>query len=186
MDMTRIPDWLIKHRDGWQWRGQSRPDFAQEPGPGQESVWDYPRPPKLASDSRLVRVSHGDLVLAETRAAVRVLETAHPPTFYIPPADVRTDKLEPGSRGSFCEWKGPSQFWSVHTPQGALQDVAWSYPDPLPGFESLAGYLSFYPAHLTCTVEGERVQPQPGSFYGGWITADIAGPVKGEPGSSGW
>lgn len=171
---------------GWRYHGQRRPPFAVAPGPGQESVWDYPRPPRLVPDDREVVVRAGTAEVARTRRAVRVLETASPPTVYIPPEDVRLDLLEPASGSSFCEWKGRARYWTVVADGRRLERVGWSYPDPTPAFESLRDYLSFYPAHLECFVGGERVAPQPGGFYGGWLTREIVGPVKGDPGSEGW
>ena len=171
----------------WQNIGRARPSFAVTPGPGQESVWDYPRPPALVADPRLVRVLSGPHVLAETRRALRVLETASPPTFYLPPDDVRRDWLELAAGSSHCEWKGAATYWNVRLADGSLlEQAAWSYPAPTPEFAAIAGWLSFYPALLTCEVDGERVLPQPGGFYGGWLTREIVGPVKGEPGTGGW
>jgi uncharacterized protein (DUF427 family) len=169
----------------WNYRGQGRPPFAEEPGPGQESVWDYPRPPVTAPDTRRVRVLHGDRCLCDSRAAVRLLETASPPTWYLPPAACALDELEPVDDRSFCEWKGRASYFALRdAPE--LGAVAWYYPEPGARFAALAGYLSFYPGKVACFVDDERVRPQPGGFYGGWMTSDIAGPVKGEPGTGGW
>ena len=177
---------LAAAREQWRYRGDERPEFAEEAGPGQESVWDYPRPPKVVADERLVRVLVADEVVAETRSAVRVLETASPPTFYLPRADVRTEYLVPGSGGSFCEWKGQAQYWSVHVGPHRLDDAGWGYPEPLPPYEELADRVSFYPARLTCFVGDERAEPQPGGFYGGWVTSELVGPFKGKPGTEWW
>ena len=149
-------------------------------------MWDYPRPPRLAADTREVVVRTEGVTVAISQRAVRVLETAGPPTFYLPPDDVRRDLLIARPGTSACEWKGLASYWSVRAGQRVLRDVAWSYPDPLPGFERIRDYLSFFPGRIECTVEGERVRPQPGGFYGGWITSEIVGPVKGEPGTAGW
>lgn len=150
-------------------------------------MWDYPRPPRVEPDERWVTVRHGEVVVARTRAALRVLETASPPAFYLPPDDVRTDLLEEAPGHSLCEWKGEARYWSLQTPGGELLErVAWSYADPLPGFEAIRERLSFFPARIECRVGGERVRPQPGGFYGGWITSEIVGPVKGEPGTGHW
>jgi len=185
--MSDIPDSIRRRRSGWRWDGSERPDFADEPGPGEESVWDYPRPPRLEEDDREVVVRHGELVVARTRHALRVLETASPPTFYLPPDDVRTDLLDGASGSSTCEWKGNARYWSLRTPDGEiLERVAWSYPDPYPGFEELRDHLAFYPDRLESRVDGRRVQAQPGGFYGGWVTPEIVGPVKGEPGTGHW
>lgn len=171
----------------WTWTGRARPPFAIEPGPGQESVWDYPRPPRPASDPRRVMVHAGNACIADTTRAVRVLETASPPTFYLPPQDIDLDRLRPAPGGSHCEWKGRAVYWSARDDDGQwLEAVGWSYPDPAPAFASITGWLSFYPARLRCTVAGERVRPQPGGFYGGWLTDEIVGPVKGAPGTGHW
>ena len=176
-----------RHRfAGWKYTGHERPAFAVEPGPGQESVWDYPRPPRVEADERLVVVRAGEVEIARTRSAVRVLETASPPGFYLPPADVRMELLEGASGSSTCEWKGRARYWSVRTPDGWIDRAGWSYPNPSAGFEDIAGYVSFYPGRVACFVAGERVEPQPGEFYGGWLTGEIVGPVKGEPGTGGW
>jgi uncharacterized protein (DUF427 family) len=171
---------------GWRYYGQKRPTFAVLPRPGQESVWDYPRPPRVEKDSREVTVRFGALEVARSRRCLRVLETASPPTFYLPPADVRWKFLEPASGKSYCEWKGEAHYWTVVLPDRRLERAAWSYPDPSPGFESLRGCLSFYPSRLDCYVDEIRVEPQPGHFYGGWVTPEIVGPFKGEPGSEAW
>ncbi len=170
----------------WRNTGADRPALAVEPEPGQESVWDYPRPPRLEPDARRVIVRAGDAVVADSVATVRVLETASPPTFYIPPSDVDPALLVPGQGSSLCEWKGRATYWSVRNDDGLLENVGWSYPDPYDEFTRIAGYLSFYPARLACTVDGERVRPQPGGFYGGWVTDEVVGPFKGEPGTGGW
>lgn len=155
-------------------------------GPGQESVWDYPRPPALAPDAREVVVRWGDIEVARTNRAVRVLETSHPPGWYLPPDDVRLDLLEPGTGSSVCEWKGRASYWDLVADGRRLPGVAWSYPEPTRRFRSIAGYLAFYPADLDCTVGGIAVAAQEGGFYGGWITPDVVGPFKGSPGTWGW
>ena len=171
----------------WTWTGKERPPWAEEPQKGQESVWDYPRPPRIERDPRRVVVRAGQALLADTMAAVRVLETASPPTFYIPPNDVPIELLTPANAPTYCEWKGEARHWSLDLEgerSGVL--VAWSYPSPTPAFESIRDYLSFYPGRVECLVAGERVQPQDGGFYGGWITSEIVGPFKGAPGTGGW
>jgi len=171
---------------GWRWTGAGRPPFAAVPGPGEESVWDYPRPPRLVADPRHVVVRAGDVVVADTRRALRVCETASPPTWCLPPDDVRTDLLVAGAGASHCEWKGVARYWSLRAGERLLERCAWSYPDPLPAFAALRDHLGFYPRALECTVDGVRVRPQPGRFYAGWITPEIVGPWKGDPGSEGW
>ncbi len=184
--MADVPAWIHRSRQVWGNRGSSRPRFAVIPGPGQESVWDYPRPPVIQRDYRLITVRAGGTVIAATRAALRVLETASPPTFYLPPEHVDTDLLRPSAGGSFCEWKGPAQYWDVVAADVTVAKASWSYPRPFPEFDAIKGYLSFYPGKVECFVNGERVSPQPGDFYGGWVTSEIVGPFKGHPGSSSW
>ncbi|MEO5894107.1 MAG: DUF427 domain-containing protein [Vicinamibacterales bacterium] len=174
------------HVYGWRYYGQQRPSFAAEPGPGQESVWDYPRPPRIEADGREVVVRVANIVVARTRRAQRVLETASPPTFYVPRSDVAAEYLQPAPGASYCEWKGSARYWSVSAASMVLEAVGWSYDDPRPGFEAIRGHLSFYPARIECLVDGIRVLGQPGGFYGGWVTPEIIGPFKGDPGSSGW
>jgi uncharacterized protein (DUF427 family) len=158
-----------------------------EPGPGQESVWDYPRPPRLEPSDRLVRVIFNGEVVAETRNALRVLETSHPPVYYIPPEAIKTKFLERSSRSSFCEWKGRARYHSLKVGDRRSPDAAWSYPDPIKAFESIRDYLAFYPSRVDeCIVDSEVVRSQPGDFYGGWITPEIVGPFKGDTGTMGW
>ena len=171
---------------GWKYDGQARPPFAEIPGRGQESVWDYPRPPAINRDNRLVTVRWSGELMAETSRALRVMETASPPTFYLPPDDIRSELLQEAEGSSFCEWKGHAHYFSLVTASVQLKQVGWSYAYPRAGFEELADYIAFYPAKLECFVDGERVRPQPGGFYGGWLTSDIAGPVKGAAGTHGW
>ena len=185
--MSDLPDWALAGRSGWRWTGETRPPWADTPGPGQESVWDYPRPPQLEADSRHVVVMLGDTVIADTHRAHRVLETSHPPSFYLPRDDVRMEHLRQEAGLSRCEWKGEATYWSVVTPDGrVLSKVGWAYDRPFPEFGPIRGYLSFYPAALECYVDDQRVQPQAGGFYGGWVTPELVGPFKGEPGSAAW
>jgi uncharacterized protein (DUF427 family) len=184
--MTDIPAWIQSARSHWRWRGSGRPPFARVPAPGQESVWDFPRPPRLAPDPREVVVRWGAIEIARTTRAIRVLETAHPPSFYLPWDDVARDLFQAASGTSFCEWKGPARYWSLVDGERRLPRVAWSYPQPLAGAEALANSVAMYPIALECRVGGALVTPQPGGFYGGWITPELTGPFKGEPGSEGW
>lgn len=179
-------DSLAAARAMWRYRGQRRPPFAIEPGPGQESVWDYPRPPRVQIDAREVRVLHGGIEVARSTRALRVCETASPPTFYLPPLDVHVEWLRAAAGATMCEWKGRATYWALALDGAPSLPVAWSYEDPLPGFETLRSHVAFYPARMACIVDGTVVQPQPGGFYGGWITAELVGPFKGEPGSAGW
>ena len=184
--MATPDDWIESARAHWLWRGQARPPFATVPGPGHSSVWDFPRPPQLAPDTREVVVRWGEIEVARTRRAVRVLETSHPPSFYLLWTDVARHLLRPAQGHSFCEWKGPAQYWSLIRGERRLPGVARSYPQPLAGAEALAECVAFYPAALDCTVDGAKVTAQPGGFYGGWITPELVGPFKGAPGSEGW
>ena len=176
---------LERARAHWRHRGHARPAWAIEPGPGEESVWDYPRPPRVQSDARLVRVVHQGATVAESRRSVRILETASPPTFYIPPAHVDWSLLTAVDGGSYCEWKGAARYWGLAAAPAGLP-VGWTYPRPRPAFEKLKDFICFYPGRVECRVAGERVRPQPGRFYGGWITDDITGPFKGDPGTGHW
>ncbi len=168
----------------WKNTGQQRPAFADSPTEGQESVWDYPRPPAVQADRRQVEVMDGDTLLARTKSSIRVLETASPPTFYIPPADVDMSRLTHMDLSTVCEWKGAARYWALHADPAT--PVAWAYPRPRARFDRIRDYLAFYPGRIACFVDGERVQAQPGRFYGGWVTAEIAGPFKGEPGTGHW
>jgi uncharacterized protein (DUF427 family) len=177
---------IARARSQWVWRGQARPPFADVPGPGQVSVWDFPRPPALEADAREVVVHWNGVLLARTRRAIRLLETAHPPCFYLPWADVDRSLLQPAGGGSFCEWKGPAHYWSLVSGEQRLERIGWSYPEPLAGAEAIADCVAFYAQGLDCSVGGEPVALQPGGFYGGWVTPELVGPFKGGPGSSGW
>ncbi|MDX1622839.1 MAG: DUF427 domain-containing protein [Gemmatimonadota bacterium] len=158
-----------------------------EPLPGQESVWDYPRPPEVERVTRALRVELGGEAIAETAHGLRVIETASPPTYYFPPDDVRTELLEPSPVRTICEWKGVARYWSVRIKERIVEEAAWSYPDPNPGYEAIAGYYAFYAGKMDiCRVGAETVLPQEGDYYGGWITSRVVGPFKGGPGSEGW
>ncbi len=158
-----------------------------KPGPGQESVWDYPRPPRLEDSSRHIHVVFNGVVVAETRRAKRVLETSHPPVYYITPEDIQMEFLTLTKQSTWCEWKGQAVYYTLTVGDKKARNAAWSYPRPAPGFESIKDYIAFYPGQMdACYVDGERVQAQSGDFYGGWITADIVGPFKGQPGTAGW
>ena len=169
----------------WEYQGQKRPSFAEAVPEGGESVWDYPRPPRVSADIRRVVVKAQGRVLADSVRAQRVLETASPPTFYLPSSHIDTSLLTLVRGQSVCEWKGVTRYWALRHGEDN-RPVAWDYPRPVPGYEALVDHLAFYPGRVDCYVDGERVQPQPGRFYGGWITAELAGPFKGEPGSEHW
>lgn len=152
-----------------------------------ESVWDYPRPPRLELSLSRIRILFAGETIAETAGAFRVLETSHPPTWYISPWDVRTELLVPTERRSVCEWKGAARYWTVRVGEREAVDAAWSYPEPTPDFAPIRDFLAFYPGLMdACYVDGQLVVAQPGDFYGGWITPDLCGPFKGAPGSAGW
>ena len=155
--------------------------------PGQESVWDYPRSAIAQPSSRHVRIEHRGQMIADTRSSVRTLETSHPPSWYIPQSDISMSALRPSAHGSFCEWKGQAIYYDLTIDGAVLRNVAWSYPAPTAPFAILRDHLAFYAGPLDgCFVDGEQVVPQPGAFYGGWITSDLAGPFKGVPGSRLW
>lgn len=173
----------------------SRHPSPAPPGPGKESAWDYPRPPRVEPVAERVRVVVDGVTIADTTRALRVLETSHPPAYYLPPEDVRTDLLEPNERSSFCEFKGRAGYVDLLLPAGvaasgrprAVRSVAWTYPSPAPGYEALRGHLSFYAGRVDeAWVGAERATAQDGDFYGGWITSRVVGPFKGGPGTWGW
>ncbi len=158
-----------------------------EPGSHQESVWDYPRPPALQATPRKIEIWHEGVRVASTERALRVLETSHPPVYYIPPHDVRMDLVRPGRGSSVCEWKGRARYFDLQLGDVCVRGAAWAYPDPVPAFAELRDHLAFYPSRVErCLVDGEVVEAQPGDFYGGWITADIVGPFKGSEGTRFW
>lgn len=158
-----------------------------KPAPGQESVWDYPRPPRLEPVARRLRVVFNGVTVADTVRGYRVLETSHPPVYYIPPEDIVKGTLESASGSSFCEWKGRAAYCDVVVWEKRAKQAGWLYPSPSPAFAKIAGYVAFYASRVdACYVDEERVVPQPRDFYGGWITRDVVGPFKGEAGTAGW
>jgi uncharacterized protein (DUF427 family) len=183
---TKLPTWAVLGRTGWSNTGVSRPSFAEVPEPNQESVWDYPRPPALVSDAREVIVRLGDVEIARTCDAIRVLETSHPPTFYLPRRDVDMSCLRAAGGGSRCEWKGEASYFDVVVGGLIRARAAWSYERPFDEASVLAGHLAFYASAVEAWVGGERARPQPGGFYGGWITSELTGPFKGGPGTAGY
>ncbi len=157
------------------------------PALGQESVWDYPRPPRLEPTDKLVVIEFAGERIAETRGAYRVLETSHPPTYYIPPDDIRREFLVPSNLSTYCEFKGRASYWTLVIGNRRSENVGWYYQVPTPAFAAIKDYVAFYPSRVdACFVNGERVRSQEGDFYGGWITQDIVGPFKGGPGTAGW
>lgn len=158
-----------------------------EPGPRQESVWDYPRPPKIEECDKEVRVIFNGTEIARSSQTQRVLETSHPPVYYIPRPDIRMECLESISGMTYCEWKGQATYFDVVVKNKRAAKAAWCYPEPTDDFKSIAGSIAFYPHKMGgCYVNNERVDAQKGGFYGGWITSNIVGPFKGIPGSAGW
>ena len=158
-----------------------------KPVQGQESVWDYPRPPRLEQINKHIQIIFNGQLLADTRHVYRVLETSHPPVYYLPLDGIRTEFLKPATGGSCCEWKGQATYYDVVVGGKAANLAGWTYPQPTPAFAPIKEHVAFYAwAMDKCLVDGETVQPQPGHFYGGWITNNIVGPFKGEPGTSGW
>jgi len=155
--------------------------------PEAERVADYPRPPALVASDEHVRVEALGQLLVDTHRSLRVLETFHPPTYYLPPEAMQLALLQPAPGRSFCEWKGVARYFDVVLDPGGsgerrLNRAVWSYPDPSPAFAALAGWFGLYPALMDgCWIDGERVLPQPGGFYGGWITSRVQGPFKGDP-----
>ncbi len=164
----------------------SKPNIVT-PGSGQESVWDYPRPPRVERTDKHIQVFFSGLVIAETRRAWRVLETSHPPVYYIPAGDIQMAYLVETAGSSWCEWKGKAAYYDIANGGKIARQAAWTYPNPSSPFQVIKDHIAFYPQLMDrCLVEGELVRPQPGGFYGGWITSDIVGPFKGGPGTSGW
>jgi uncharacterized protein (DUF427 family) len=152
-----------------------------------ESVWDYPRPPRLEPVAKRIRVVFGGETIADTQAAYRVLETSHPPNYYLPPSDIAEGCLVRTRGSSFCEWKGSAHYYDVRVGDAVAAEAAWGYDRPTRAYAAIAGYVAFYPGRMdACFVDDEQVEAQPGGFYGGWITADLVGPFKGGPGTQRW
>ena len=176
-----------RERRRWREHPRVRPREIEVPGPGRESVWDYPRPPRVEPVARELRVIHAGVVVAETRRGLRVIETSSPPVYYFPSDDVGCDLLEASEHETFCEWKGLARRFHLRCGGARVERACWSYPEPDAGFEAIRGAFAFYPSRVdACTVGSERVRAQSGDYYGGWITPDIAGPFKGGPGSESW
>lgn len=158
-----------------------------QPGPGQESVWAYPRPPRLEKSEKHIQIIFNGVTIADTHHAYRVLETSHPPTYYLPPDDIEMQYLIGTDRTTFCEWKGAGAYYTVCVAHQEATNAAWYYPTPTTSFAPIRNCVAFYPAMMdACYVNGELVQPQPGGFYGGWVTSDVVGPFKGEAGTIMW
>jgi uncharacterized protein (DUF427 family) len=158
-----------------------------KPADGQESVWDYPRPPRLEAVGKRIEIVFSGTTIVDAPTAFRVLETSHPPVYYIDPAYISADALRPASGSSLCEWKGQADYFDVVANGKVAARSAWRYLRPTDRFAPIAGFVAFYAGPMDrCTVDGEVVTPQPGGFYGGWVTSNIVGPFKGGPGSMGW
>lgn len=184
---SKIPEELREEVEKWRNFPRQRPPYIETPGPGQESVWDYPRPPRPEPVDNRIRVEFAGAIIADSRRAIRVLETSSPPVYYIPPDDIAQAHLVASTRSALCEWKGMSQYWSVKVGDRLAENAGWSYRDPWEGFEQLRDYIAFNASKMdACFVDGQRVTPQPGSYYGGWITPNIVGPFKGLPGTERW
>lgn len=158
-----------------------------EPKPGQESVWDYPRPPRLEQTNKHLKIVFNGEVIAETNRAFRILETSHPPVYYFPPEDVLGECLVESSKSSFCEWKGRANYYTIEVDDKSVENAAWFYPNPTQRFKKIENHIAFYPSKMdACYINDELVETQEGDFYGGWITSDIVGPFKGGAGTRCW
>ena len=158
-----------------------------EPGPNQESVWDYPRPPALERSKKRIRIEFSGEVIADTVNAKRILETSHPPVYYLPPVDIKLEYLQEIPGRSYCEWKGQAHYYDVVVGDTRASKAAWSYANPNAKFAPIQNHVAFYPHKMdACFVDKEQARAQEGSFYGGWITGDIVGPFKGGAGTAGW
>ena len=153
----------------------------------EESVWDYPRPARCEPFEGVIVIEHGGQIVARTQGAFRVIETSHPPSYYLPTKDIDMSLLHPNNHHTLCEWKGRANYYDMVIGGELIRDIGWAYHEPTPTFQAMADYIAFYPSKMeSCWVNGERVQAQEGDFYGGWITSNLKGPFKGPPGSEGW
>ena len=185
--MANVSHELLRARRKWRYVGRDRPVWAEPVGPGRISVWDFPRPPRVEALPGTVRVEFGERTVAETRSALRVLETASPPTVYVPPRHVRSDWLVATATIGLCEWKGEASHFSLKVAARESRDAVWSYRDPFPEFYAIRGYFAFHPARVDrCWLDDQEVRAQPGGYYGGWLTRELVGPFKGGPGTEGW
>jgi uncharacterized protein (DUF427 family) len=180
------PD-VLRARRKWKHDGSERPPWAESPAAGQQSVWDFPRPPRIEAELRTVRVEHRGVLVAESRDALRIVETAGAPAFYLPVADVDESLLASVETVSFCEWKGRARHFRLQVAGDVVREAAWSYPDPFPEFEAIRDRFAFHPARIDgCWLGDAKATAQPGGYYGGWVTQDLSGPIKGGPGSGSW
>ncbi|MCZ6640011.1 MAG: DUF427 domain-containing protein [Gammaproteobacteria bacterium] len=183
MEILAVTDAAARARAKWRFRGDDHPEFALRASRDEESVWDYPRPPRIAEVAQPLRVLCGELLIAETTVGLRVMETAGAPTYYFPPEDVyRLHLTLQEQPQSSCEWKGVAVSFSV----AGVRDAAWSYRATYPEFTSICGWFAFFPARLECFIGAERAVAQAGGYYGGWVTGNLCGPIKGEPGTEHW
>ena len=174
-------------READRWKQSVKPSFVETPGPGQRSVWDFPRPPAVERVLDRVTIEFGGQTIVDTQACLRVNETASPPTYYVPRADIVPNVLVPGGGLSMCEWKGRARYFDLRVGAHTSQQAAWDYPSVSAEYAALADHVAFYASRVDrCTVAGEVVRPQAGQFYAGWITSDLTGPFKGDPGTQGW
>ncbi len=168
-------------------RGMSARPVPEPIAPGQESVWDYPRPPLLRPSDEDIVVALGGVRICETRTSLRILETSHPPTYYLPRSAFVEGSLRPARGTSFCEWKGEAAYLDVLGGGKVAERAGWYYPSPNGRYAALRNHVAVYAGAMDfCLVDGEKVEPQPGGFYGGWVTSTVSGPFKGIPGSQGW
>ena len=193
--MVKIPDrkWLLARVGPSRaaWRGSERPARIEPAAEGEESVWEYPRPPELRAAMGPVRVEHGGQVIVHSTRALRVVETAGAPVYFVPPEDVIEGVLHETEYVTICEWKGAAVHYDLRLPGVRVEHAAFAYPDPLDDLDAdmakIAGWIAFYPARVdACFVGGEKVTPQPGGYYAGWVTSAIKGPIKGAPGTESW
>ena len=185
--MHETPEQRAAERAKWRDLERRRPDRVPRPGPGQESVWDYPRPPRVEPVSKRVRVEFAGVSIADTMCALRVCETSSPPAYYIPPGDVRLEALSAEPLTPFCEWKGVASYWTVRVGDRIEHEAAWSYAQPDSDYLALRDHVAFHAGRMDACWVGEwLVTPQPGRYYGGWITPDLLGPFKGGPGTECW
>jgi len=185
--MTKIPKELQKEVNKWRNFKRKMPENIITPGPGQESIWDYPRPPKVELFTKKIRVEFADKVIAETNKSYKVMETSSPPCYYIAQDDINMDCLFKSAYKTLCEWKGSARYWSIRIGDKISKNAGWSYPKPWEGFEDIKDYIAFFAGRVDgCYIGDEKVVPQSGDFYGGWITSNIVGPFKGDPGTEHW
>jgi uncharacterized protein (DUF427 family) len=186
VEVLELTEEVQRHRAKWRYRGDERPAFAEPVAAGEESAWDFPRPPRCEPVTAELRVVHADRPLASTRRGVRILETAGAPTYYFPPEDVDSTLLVDLPSQSLCEWKGLATSFALSELPGASRAIGWRYESTFPEFVSIRAWSAFYPGLLACFIGTEQVQAQPGGYYGGWVSANLKGPIKGEPGSESW